>query len=163
MSRPSNSAADVPRLLQKLSSGNARDAVEAVKALDALAAASQAGAPRLAQADALPALLRAFRSPNATIAARACGMLPLVACAAPDLVADAASSTLVAVLREEDGLAAAAAALVRAAPAMQHPVPTGTSDVAEAIMSQVRHTHSSHTHTHACTALKHPTDFRWRC
>jgi hypothetical protein len=119
MSRRSPSAADIPRLLGKLSSGNAREAVKAADALGALALASPAAALRLARADALPVLVEAIRSPNATVASHAGTALTIVASAAPDLVADAASGALVAVLREEDSLAAAAAAGVSAAVVLQ--------------------------------------------
>ena len=118
MSRRNPSAADIPRLLIKLSSGSALEAVEAAKALAVLASASQAGALRLARADALPALVQAVRSPDATVASHAGTALVGAACAGPDLVADAAGSALVAVLRGEDSLAAAAAARVRVAPVM---------------------------------------------
>jgi hypothetical protein len=112
MSRRSPSAADVPRLLIKLSWGNAREALKAAKALKVLAFASPAAALRLAQADALPVLVEAIRSPDATVGAPAGTALIAVASAAPDVVADVASSALVAVLRaaREDTLAAAAAA-----------------------------------------------------
>jgi hypothetical protein len=61
MSRPSPSAASISRLLEKLSSGNEREAIEASKALAALAAASDRDARRLAQGGALPALVQALR------------------------------------------------------------------------------------------------------
>ena len=115
MSRPSPSAAnDIPRLLDKLSSADDRDAFDAFRALAALAATDPREALRLAQDDALPAIVQAIRSPNEAVAAHAGLTLATVAVVAPDLVADAASSTLVAVLRKEDGRAAAAAAMVRA-------------------------------------------------
>jgi hypothetical protein len=116
MSRPSPSAAnDIPRLLDKLSSGNVGDAIDASKALATLATASQREALRLAQGGALPALVQALRSPVEAVAAHAGDALAAVGCVAPDLVPDAASSALVAVLCGVDSRAAMAAAAVRAA------------------------------------------------
>jgi hypothetical protein len=151
MSRRSPSAADIPRLLDELSSGDAREAVKVAEALEALAFASQAGALRLARADALPPLVQAFRSPDATVASHAGTALCAMATAAPDLVADAASSALVAVLRGEDTVAGAAAARVRAALAMQRRW-NGWRDMVEA-MSQTRHTHSQFSKTQVFNAI----------
>jgi hypothetical protein len=125
MSRPSRPAANIPRLLDKLSSGNARDAMDASKALAALVTASQPKARRLAQDAALPALVQALGSPDDTVATHAGNTLAAVAVVAPDLVADAAGSALMAVLRGGEGRAGGAAAGVRAALAMRRPVVTG--------------------------------------
>ena len=94
----------------KLSSGDARVAHRAAQALARLAEAGPTEALRLA----VPALVQAVDGPNAAVAADATIALGSVACRAPDLVADAASSTLSAALRGQDGRAVARAAWVRA-------------------------------------------------
>jgi hypothetical protein len=121
MSRPSPSGPSIPRLLERLSNGNARDALHASEALAQLAAAGPAEALRLAQCGAVPALVQAVCGPNGAVIANAGAALVAVAGAAPGLVADAASSALVAALRGENRHAARGAAQVRAANAMARP------------------------------------------
>jgi hypothetical protein len=114
---PGPSAANIPRLLERLGSGNARKALAASRALSQLAAAGPPDALRLEQCGAVPGLVAAACGPDAAVAAHANAALASMVHTAPGLVADAASSALLAALDGEDSRAAAAAVLVRGLPA----------------------------------------------
>ncbi|GBG00050.1 hypothetical protein Rsub_12875 [Raphidocelis subcapitata] len=98
MSRPGPSAPSIPLLIEQLRSADASTAADAVAHAARAADASDRDALRLAQGGAVPALVRALQGPDEEIAKRAGAVLGGVARVAPDLVAEAAGSALVAAL-----------------------------------------------------------------
>ncbi|GBF89411.1 hypothetical protein Rsub_01983 [Raphidocelis subcapitata] len=113
MSRPSPSAPNIPRLIEQLNSANAFTVAAAVECAARAAAGLDRHALRLAQSGAVPAFVRALQSPDEHAAKDAAAVLAGVARVAPDLVAEAAGSALVAALtswRDGDVAVNAAAA-----------------------------------------------------
>ncbi|GBF89413.1 hypothetical protein Rsub_01985 [Raphidocelis subcapitata] len=103
MSRPSPSAPNIPRLIEQLNSANAFTVAAAVQPAALAAAGSDRDALRLARGGAVPAFARFLQCPIEDVAHNAAAALASMARVAPDLVAEAAGSALVAALTSGGG------------------------------------------------------------